>query len=149
MPWKAGQCIAAASCLAPLLSVLEDMRNHRVRRPCVLLFGARTQADLYALDAIKNIAGSWLEAFEFVPVLSQEPDSSGWRGARGLVTDFIAKAGAQFQWPAAQGYLCGPPPMIDAGIEKLAALGVPLHSIFYDKFTDGVAAPIAERLETA
>ena len=128
-------CIAGGSGLAPLLSVLEDMRMRRIRRPCTLLFGARTQADLYALDQIRNIVGSWLESFEFIPVLSQEPDASDWTGARGFVTDFISKA--QLQWPSAEGYLCGPPPMIDAGIEKLVELGIPLQNVFYDKFTDG------------
>src|SRR5258706_15003982 len=81
-------CIAGGSGLAPLLSVLEDMRMRRIRRPCTLLFGARTQADLYALDQIRNIATSWLESFEFVPVLSQDLAATDRSGARGLVTDF-------------------------------------------------------------
>lgn len=135
-------CIAGGSGLAPLLSVLEDMRMRRIRRPCTLLFGARTQADLYALDQIRNIAGSWLESFEFVPVLSQETAASDWAGARGLVTDFIARPSAQREWASVEGYLCGPPPMIDAGIDKLVQLGVPLDSIFYDKFTDGAGSAV-------
>lgn len=139
-------CIAGGSGLAPLLSMLEDMRMRRERRPCVLLFGARTQADLYGLGAIRDIAAAWLDPFEFVPVLSQEPETSGWTGARGIVTDFIAKAGKHFQLSTAQGYLCGPPPMIDAGIEKLVDLGIPPDSIFYDRFTDGVAAPVRGNL---
>jgi p-cymene monooxygenase electron transfer component len=137
-------CIAGGSGLAPLRSVLEDMRMRRVRRPCVLLFGARTQADLYALDSIHGIANSWGESFAFVPVLSEEPPSSDWGGARGFVTDAIAQAGTAVQWPAAQAYLCGPPPMIDSGIDRLVELGVPLDSIFYDKFTDGAAGPATE-----
>jgi hypothetical protein len=32
--------------------------------------------------------------------------------------------------------------MIDAGIEKLVELGMPLRSIFYDKFTDGAATAV-------
>jgi p-cymene monooxygenase electron transfer component len=134
-------CIAGGSGLAPLISVLEDMRKNRVRRPCVLLFGARTQADLYALDQIDNIANAWPEPFQFVPVLSQEPVGSDWAGARGMVTDFIALPGGATDWRQAEGYLCGPPPMIDAGIERLVTLGVPLTGIHYDKFTDGAAVP--------
>jgi p-cymene monooxygenase electron transfer component len=136
-------CIAGGSGLAPLISVLEDMRMHRVRRPCTLLFGARTQDDLYALDAIRQIGNAWPAAFEFLPVLSQEPADSGWSGARGMVTDHIAGARVMTDAPAIEGYLCGPPPMIDAAIDRLAALGVPLQRIFYDKFTDG-AAPAAQ-----
>jgi hypothetical protein len=32
--------------------------------------------------------------------------------------------------------------MIDAGIEQLVLLGVPLDSIFYDKFTDGAGSAV-------
>jgi p-cymene monooxygenase electron transfer component len=140
-------CIAGGSGLAPLLSVLEDMRMRRVRRPCTLLFGARTQADLYATEQIRNIAGSSLEPFEFVPVLSQEPAASGWTGARGLVTDFIPERALDV--PAGEAYLCGPPPMIDAGIANLVERGMPLPSIFYDKFTDGVAPAVDEARQAA
>jgi p-cymene monooxygenase electron transfer component len=130
-------CIAGGSGLAPLISVLEDMRKRRVRRPCTLLFGARTQADLYALDQIANLGSSWLEPFSFKPVLSHEPPDSAWKGERGWVTDFIAKRSAQTAWDVGEGYMCGPPPMIDAGIAKLIELGMPLERIHYDKFTDG------------
>ena len=56
------------------------------------------------------------------------------------MTDLIVKAGAKLQWSAAEGYLCGPPPMIDAGIEKLVELGIPLRNVFYNKFTDGAVS---------
>ena len=130
-------CIVGGSGLAPLLSVLEDARKNRIRRPCVLLFGARTEADLYMLDAIRDIAQGWLEPFKFVPVLSHEEPGSPWKGARGLVTEHIAAACNDFDCKASEGYLCGPPPMIDAAIGKLTELGLPLDAIFYDKFTDG------------
>ena len=130
-------CIAGGSGLAPLISVLEDMRKRRVRRPCRLLFGARTQADLYALEQIDGLRASWLDTFTFVPVLSHEPADSDWKGARGWVTDHITAGGAQPDWTRAEGYMCGPPPMIDAGITKLTELGVALERIHFDRFTDG------------
>lgn len=131
-------CVAGGSGLAPLLSVLEDMRMRRVRRPCTLLFGARTQADLYALDQVATLAQGWLERFAFVPVLSHEPPDSGWTGARGWVTDHIDSSVAG-DWAVAEGYMCGPPPMIDAGISRLRERGVTLDRIHYDKFTEGPA----------
>lgn len=145
-------CIAGGRRLAPLLSVLEDMRKRRVRRPRMLLFGARMQADLYALDAIGSLAGSWTERFEFVPVLSHQPTDSVWPGASGWVTDFIAGRAEGAAWADIEGCMCGPPPMIDARISKLMALGVPLRQIYYDKFTDGapeaVSAEPARRIES-
>jgi p-cymene monooxygenase electron transfer component len=107
-----------------------------VRRPCALLFGARTQADLYALEQIQSIAAEWPEKFSFLPVLSHEPAGSSWSGARGLVTEFIADTMPGADWAAAEGYMCGPPGMIDAGLASLTALGTPLACIHYDKFTD-------------
>jgi p-cymene monooxygenase electron transfer component len=132
-------CIAGGSGLAPLLSVLEDMRKRRVRRRCALLFGARTQSDLYALDQIAALAQSWPEPFEFVPVLSHESEGSDWKGARGWVTDAIAQRHAPSGWEQAEAYMCGPPPMIDAGIAVMTQRGMPLDRIHYDKFTDGPA----------
>lgn len=130
-------CIAGGSGLAPLLSVLEDMRKRRVKRPCTLLFGARTQADLYALEQIAGLKNAWPAPFAYTPVLSNEPAGSAWAGARGWVTDFIAGDGLAAGVQGAQAYLCGPPPMIDAGLSKLVGLGMPLEHIHFDRFTDG------------
>jgi len=129
-------CIAGGSGLAPILSVLEKARKDRVKRPCVFLFGARTQADLYGLEQIHLIKANWADNFVFLPVLSHEPDDSAWTGARGLVTQFIADALPGIDWNKAEGYMCGPPGMIDAGITAMTQIGVPLEAIFYDKFTD-------------
>lgn len=129
-------CIAGGSGLAPLLSLLEDACANRAQRRCVLLFGGRRQADLYALEQIKAIAAAWLQGFEFVPVLSDEPADSDWAGARGLVTEFVESSLPGIRWHEAEGYMCGPPRMIDAGVSVLTHLGVRLESIHYDKFTD-------------
>lgn len=129
-------CIAGGSGLAPLLSVLEAARKNRVKRPCAFLFGARTPADLYCLEQIKQIEQGWADKFTFLPVLSHEPASSTWTGARGLVTQFITDAMPGINWPEAEGYMCGPPGMIDAGIASMTEVGMKLDSIFYDKFTD-------------
>ncbi len=129
-------CIAGGSGLAPLLSLLEDARNQRVRRPCLMLFGARTQADLYKTEVIRSLAENWPAPFKFVPVLSDEPAGSDWAGARGLVTDLIDFSIE----PGSEGYLCGPPPMIDAAIAKLVEHGINIEDVFYDKFVDGGGA---------
>jgi len=129
-------CIAGGSGLAPLLSLLEAGVKDRVKRPCAFLFGARTQADLYALEQIQTIASSWADKFVFMPVLSHEPADSSWTGARGLVTQFITDAMPGIDWSGAEGYMCGPPGMIDAGIASMTETGMQLDKIFYDKFTD-------------
>lgn len=136
-------CVAGGSGLAPLISLLEDARKHRIRRSCTLLFGARTQADLYLLEQLDELRRAWPDPFEFIPVLSHEPADSNWTGKRGLVTDFIAPALTADKWPTAEAYMCGPPGMIDGGIACLTELGMPIDSIYYDKFTNTPAVGIA------
>ena len=62
-------------------------------------------------------------------VVHPEPD---WPGEVGLVTDALA---AHLDDPAGHAYyLCGPPPMIRATRELLAARGVPRDQIFEENF---------------
>jgi p-cymene monooxygenase electron transfer component len=129
-------CVAGGSGLAPILSMLEDAARRSVTRPCALLFGARSMQDLYALERISAISSLWAGPFSFLPVLSHESANSPWSGARGLVTEFISDTMPAVKWGNVEGYLCGPPGMIDVGIAALTDRGVPLQSIFYDKFTD-------------
>lgn len=134
-------CVAGGSGLAPLMSLLQDMRQRRAYRPCRLLFGARTQADLYELQALQQIASAWDAPFQLLPVLSHEPAGSGWAGARGWVTDFIADPARETDWAQAQAYLCGPPAMVDAALAALTALGMPIEQVFHDRFVDGAPEP--------
>jgi p-cymene methyl-monooxygenase electron transfer component len=125
-------CIAGGSGLAPLISLLEDAANRKVRRDCVLLFGARGERDLYAAEEIAAIRNRWTASFDFWPILSEE-QAGGHR--HGMVTQFIPEALARLG-EGAHGYMCGPPPMIDAGIAALVDAGIGLGDIHYDKFTD-------------
>lgn len=123
--------IAGGSGLAPILALLEEALARGVARPVTLLFGARSQRDLYALDIIRTLATAWPVPFVFEPVLSDEPDASGWSGARGLVTTL---AGERVT-PDCHAYLCGPPPMIDAATVLLLERGVARAHIHADRFT--------------
>lgn len=127
--------VAGGSGLAPVLSVLEAAADAGVQRDAVFLFGARTQGDLYQLDAIQAIGARWAGPFRFVPVLSHEPADSGWGGARGFVTEYLTEAQVS-ALATRHAYLCGPPPMIDAALAVLAAAGVADGHVHYDKFLD-------------
>ncbi|MCB1137611.1 MAG: 2Fe-2S iron-sulfur cluster binding domain-containing protein [Leptospiraceae bacterium] len=125
--------IAGGSGMAPILSILESAGGEDLQRDAVYLFGARTQADLYAIEEIKNATRKWQGKFEFIPVLSHEPDESDWHGRRGLVTEMlpeIKKLGER------HAYLCGPPGMIDAALDHLKGSGIQDGNIHFDRFTD-------------
>lgn len=122
--------IAGGSGMAPLLSMLRDLAVRGSDRPVALYFGARSEADLYALDDIAEI-GQTLCNFEFIPVLSHSW-SANWSGETGMVTEAIARRCPTL---AHDVYLCGPPPMIDAAVPLLLERGVRPRNIYYDAFT--------------
>jgi NAD(P)H-flavin reductase/ferredoxin len=128
-------CIAGGSGLAPIKAILEEAYNQGGNTPVVFLFGARTQDDLYCLDEINEFVSSWKAPFYFIPVLSQEPIESNWKGARGLVTEYIEDQ-QDILLSSSTAYLCGPPAMIDASINKLNECGITDEYIFFDKFLD-------------
>ena len=126
-------CIAGGSGLAPLIALLEGALQTRARqREVRLLFGARTQRDLYYLDELTRIQSQWQAPFTVTPVLSDEASDSNWTGLRGLVTDHLDTNTTA----NAEAYLCGPPPMIDAAIARMTAQGIPPEHIHFDKFSD-------------
>ena len=139
-------CIAGGSGVSSIKAILESAVNEQVQRDCLFLFGARTQNDLYCLEEMAQIGSKWNKnhSFEFVPVLNMEPEDSDWSGARGLVTDYLKSAyvdTGKLALGEAQGYLCGPPPMIDAAIEVMVDQGMKKDNIYFDKFLDASSMP--------
>lgn len=128
-------CIAGGSGMAPIKAILEQAAQERSPRQVRYLFGARTQADLYGSEQMEGLGKNWAGDFSFTPILSEEPDGSGWGGARGLVTDGIGEL-ENFPLSACHAYLCGPPAMIDAALPVLRDAGVHAKDIHFDKFTD-------------
>jgi len=123
--------VAGGSGLAPVLALLKEALAHDVSRPVALLFGAREERDLYALDEIQEMARQWRGPFKFMPVLSAAAADATWQGERGLVIDKIPMVMAA----GTHAYLCGPPPMIDSAVALLKLHGIPAEHIHADRFT--------------
>jgi NAD(P)H-flavin reductase/ferredoxin len=129
-------CIAGGSGLAPIKALLEQaIKDKEGHRHVVLIFGARTQQDLYALDDIDQIRQAWHGRFSFVPVLSAESKDSDWAGRRGMIPEQLGEI-LGTRLAEHQAYMCGPPQMIDACVGVLSAAGVPGQHIFFDKFIE-------------
>lgn len=143
-------CVAGGSGMSAIFAILEDAALHQVKRDAVFLYGARTQKDLYMLDRINEFTERWHPGckFEFVPVLSEEPEDSGWQGGRGFVTDYMKTEyldSGRVDVSNCTAYFCGPPPMIDLGIKTLTDLGMNPADIRYDKFEDARSpAPVID-----
>src|SRR5262245_36593411 len=117
--------IGGGAGMAPILSLLRSMRESGTEREAVYYYGARTEADLFHLDELAGLPGS------FVPACSEE--SNGWTGEAGLITDVVSRLEADLA--EVDAYVCGPPPMVEAAIALLEAAGVPESRIYFDKFT--------------
>ncbi|WP_329479480.1 FAD-binding oxidoreductase [Kribbella sp. NBC_01484] len=131
-------CVAGGAGMAPILSILRHLRETGSTRPVRFYYGARTAADLFYLEAIKEL-GAELTGFEFVACLSESALSEATEHTDGLnveqgnVTDIVERREAELH--RSEVYLCGPPPMVDAALALLEASNVPKDQVFYDKFT--------------
>jgi NAD(P)H-flavin reductase len=143
-------CIAGGSGMSAIKAILEHAANLKVERDCLFLYGGRGQQDLYCGDEIAAIGRNWNKKhkFQFVQVLSEEPEKSGWKGARGFVTDYFKKTyldTGKMSVTNCKAYFCGPPPMIDAGVAVLKHAGLMDKDIYFDKFEDARSpAPVID-----
>mgnify|MGYP001161495209 CR=1 FL=1 len=143
-------CIAGGSGMSAVNAIVEEAAHLKLKRNCYFFYGARQQKDLYLVDELSKISDIWAKGykFEFIPVLSEEPENSDWKGGRGFVTDYFnenyLKKGI-VKSDSCKAFFCGPPPMIDAGAKVLIEAGVSEESMFFDKFEDARSpAPVID-----
>jgi propane monooxygenase reductase subunit len=118
--------------MAPILCVLRSLAERGSTRKATYYYGARRRRDLcfekelYALgDALPN--------FRYIPALSEPDEDDGWDGEVGLITDVVRRHESDLS--DTDSYVCGPPPMVEAAMDVLSALGASDKHIYYDKFT--------------
>jgi len=131
--------VAGGSGLAPIRALLQQIADEGRAIDTTLIFGARTQQDLYCLDDINKFASRSKGKFQFIPVLSVETNENGWDGAVGNCPDAITPDMLELE--NSHAYLCGPPIMIDAAVDRLKAIGLKDTQIFFDKFLDASSMP--------
>ena len=124
--------IGGGAGMAPIWSLLTYMAEKGIDRKAVYYYGARTRKDLFHLEEFERLSER-LPKFRFVPALSEPSPEDEWEGETGLITDVVDRL--EDDLSGHEGYLCGPPPMIDACLPMLGAHGLPEAKIFYDKFT--------------
>ncbi|HEY4005758.1 MAG TPA: 2Fe-2S iron-sulfur cluster binding domain-containing protein [Pseudonocardia sp.] len=118
--------------MAPILGLLRSMAERGITRKATFFYGARTRADLCFTDELRGLE-STLPGFRYVPALSEPAEGDGWDGETGMVTDVVERMSERLSGQDA--YVCGPPPMVEAAIGTLGALGVDEARIYFDKFT--------------
>jgi len=130
--------LAGGSGLSSPRSMILDLLAQGITLPITLVNGARNQSELYHHDEFTALAAQHPN-FAYVPVLSGEPEDSGWTGARGFVHD-AAKAHFANDFRGRKAYLCGPPLMIDACINTLMQGRLFERDIYTEKFISAADA---------
>ncbi|MAZ89982.1 MAG: hypothetical protein CL693_20285 [Cellvibrionaceae bacterium] len=123
--------IAGGSGMAPIMSMLRQLAAEKSLREIVFFYGARTQRDLFWGAQIRSLAAD-LENFNYYPALSN-PEDDLWAGEVGLITDVVRRITPE-SLRNSEGYLCGPPGMIDAAVDVLKDKGMFSSRIRFDKF---------------
>ena len=121
--------VAIGTGMAPIMSILKFMHANKITRKVTFFFGARTEEDLFEMDALESLQN---EMSNFNLVVSLSKPSEHWKGEVGRVTDMLKKYITDAT--NSEAYLCGSPVMIDSVIPILIEKGMPEGSVYYDKF---------------
>jgi propane monooxygenase reductase subunit len=117
--------------MAPILSILRTLAERGSTRKATFYYGARRRRDLCFEKELADLEVQ-LPEFHYLPALS-EPDEEPWEGEVGLITDVLRRHESDLA--NVDCYVCGPPPMVEAAMDALSALGASDKRIYYDKFT--------------
>jgi len=123
--------VAIGTGMAPIMSILLYMRDHKIDRECTFYFGARTREDLYMMEELQQLEKD-LPRFKLITCLSKPTEACNWQGDKGRVTNLIEKY--LDNGPECEAYLCGSPVMIDSVTPLLKEKGIPEDQIYYDSF---------------
>ncbi len=123
--------VATGTGVAPILSILNYMKEQDIKRKATFYFGAKTTSDLFMLDYFNELEESMYD-FTFVPSLSRVGENEEWSGDKGRVNDSIDKHLEDGE--NKEAYLCGGASMIDSIVKSLTSKGIPEDLIYYDKF---------------
>lgn len=119
--------VAGGTGVAPFLSMLRSMVDRPAAKHTTLVIGARTPGHLFAMDELESL-GEKLKDVDLQ--IAVEQDAQG--GCHvGYPTDLIPKLGLD---PSTRVYLCGPPPMVEAGRRAAEAAGLKRADVLCERF---------------
>jgi NAD(P)H-flavin reductase/hemoglobin-like flavoprotein len=113
-------CVAGGVGIAPVKAIVEDIAEHGGQRPVEVVYGARTEQDLYELGNLRRLQQrhAWLE-------IRPVTDRNG-------VHQLPHAVRAYGPWDDYDGYVAGPPGLIRSALSALADNGVPAQRIRHD-----------------
>ncbi|KCZ87966.1 NADH:ubiquinone reductase (Na(+)-transporting) subunit F [Hyphomonas johnsonii] len=128
--------IGGGAGIAPIRSMIQDQLSVRGRTSKISFwYGARTPEDIVYSDEFAQLADTYRN-FSWHVALSHLDKDDTWSGERGLIHEFVRDQylASHPDIGRCRFYVCGPPPMLEAVLKSLAALGVPEDRIAFDDF---------------
>ncbi|MET8249559.1 2Fe-2S iron-sulfur cluster-binding protein [Streptomyces sp. NPDC005202] len=138
--------VAGGTGLAPIKSMIRHVLEEGLEQELYLYQGARTRGDLYDVEFFRQLEAEHPDQFTYRPCLSDEQ----WDGPTGLVTDVLDSDFERCR--GFVGYVCGPPPMVDAAMKTLMRKRLFSRDVYREDFFDqsdkangGVRSPLLQR----
>ncbi len=122
--------------MAPIRSHLSQLLEiEKTGRKISFWYGARSLKELFYKDFFQGLQRENTN-FSFHFSLSEPDREDQWDGGKGFIHEYLLQEYLTYheQPKAIEYYLCGPPPMIQAGLKMLKDLGVSKKMIAYDEF---------------
>ena len=139
--------VAGGTGLAPIKAMIRDaLENGAYEGHLTLYQGARTREWLYDVDDFRRLEEAYPDRFTYRPCLSEE-EADGF--AAGLVTEVLAADHESLHGHV--GYVCGPPPMVEAALKTLMRKRLFPRDIYREDFfnnsdkTASVRSPLIRR----
>lgn len=120
--------LAGGTGLAPFLSMLELIATQGTDQPIRLIYAVTKLADLVEMDRLHALA-ALIPSLNLTTIVA-DPEAD--HPLKGYATNHLTAADL---WDgAADVYLCGPPPMVEAVRGHMASIGVTPASFLFEKF---------------
>jgi phenol hydroxylase P5 protein len=123
--------IAGGTGLAPITSIIRHALQAGGAQPLTLYHGARDRGHSYDVAYLRELERAHPGRLRYRPCLSDE-DVPGY--GHGLVTDVLAAEMGSCHGHV--GYVCGPPPMVEAALRVLMAKRLFPRDIYREDFYD-------------
>ncbi|WP_280700303.1 globin domain-containing protein [Kitasatospora sp. GP82] len=137
-------CVGGGTGIAPISALVEEVAAYGAGgRSVDVFYGARSHAGLYALEALRSLAGGnpWLCVHPVVStdtVVSTDPGGGGpgGTGGRAEAGELPAAVLRRGPWSGRRAYLSGPPAMVRRTAAALLRSGVPQAAVHHDLVGD-------------